>query len=81
LWKSRLEFIAGGADFESGRTYVNDRPTDIPEDFYCTPEVSVTIPANATHLFVCASDVYHSDNSDPEDDFGVEIWNEARDQE
>jgi hypothetical protein len=49
-------------------------PTDIPEDFDCTPEVSITIPQGASHIFICARDSYYSDNSDAENDFGVKIW-------
>lgn len=66
--------IEAGEDYVSIETYgCGNEPTDIPEDFYCTPEVDVVVPAGATHLFICARDSYYEDNTDEDDDFGVRI--------
>lgn len=66
--------IKAGQDFDTGTTWFCDNePNDIPEDFNCTPNVRVTIPANATHLFVAVRDSYYEDNTDDDDDFGVKI--------
>jgi len=67
--------IDAGADYESSPTYACEgEPTDIPEDFACDPEVSLTIPAGATHLFLSTRDVYFGDNSDVDGDFGINVW-------
>jgi hypothetical protein len=67
--------IDAGEDYDSPPTFgCGGEPTDIPEDFVCTPEVSVTIPVGATHLFLSATDVYFGDNTDTDEDFGVNIW-------
>jgi hypothetical protein len=65
---------AGTAFFTPPNEGCGNAPTDIPEDFDCTPEVSITIPQGASHIFICARDSYYSDNSDAENDFGVRIW-------
>ena len=46
--------------------------TDIPEDFRIANTV-VQVPVGATYLFVAAHDIYYSDNSDPDGDYGVRI--------
>jgi len=67
--------IEAGEDYFTIPTYgCGEEPTDIPQDFYCTPDVSVTVPAAATHIFVCARDSYYEDNSDQDNDFGVRIY-------
>ena len=33
----------------------------------------VQVPFGASHLFIAAHDIYYSDNSDPDGDFGVRI--------
>ncbi len=67
--------IDAGEDYESPPTFnCGNEPTNISEDFGCSPEVSVTIPAGATHLFLSAADTYFGDNSDIDEDFGVNIW-------
>ena len=65
--------IDAGQDYVSAPTYVDGQPTDIPEDFKCDPEVLITIPDGATHLFLGARDVYFADNTDVDGDFGVRI--------
>ena len=49
--------------------------TDIAEDFLIedTPGFSITIPAGANYLFVGVTDNFYADNTDPENDFGIEI--------
>jgi hypothetical protein len=45
---------------------------DIPEDFLVPGRmVTVQIPDGATQLLVAADEVRNSDNSDPDDDFGI----------
>jgi hypothetical protein len=46
--------------------------TDIPEDFRVANTI-VQVPFGASHLFIAAHDIYYSDNSDPDGDFGVRI--------
>ena len=46
--------------------------TDIPEDFGIEPSATVTVPAGAKYLFLCAKDKYYEDNVDY-GDFGVEL--------
>ena len=66
--------IEAGEDFVSIGTYgCGGEATDIPEDFYCTPSVSIAVPTGATHLFICARDSYYEDNTDANNDFGVTI--------
>ncbi len=69
-----VDAIDAGTDYQSSPTNnCGGEPTDIPEDFACTPEVTVTIPAGATHLFLAARDTYFGDNSDTDGDFGANI--------
>lgn len=71
--------IDAGEDYETSPTYYGDEQTDIPEDFLVStqdgsdPSVTVTVPAEASHLFVAAIDNLYADNTDEDDDFGVEI--------
>lgn len=45
-----------------------------PEDFTLPNGAgTVVVPAGARYLFVCASDSYYSDNTDPNNDFGVQV--------
>jgi hypothetical protein len=68
--------IDAGVDYESPTTYgCGEQSTDIPEDFECgEPDVVITIPAAATHLFLTALDTYFGDNTDIDGDFGIKIW-------
>ncbi len=58
---------------------VSDPANDIEGDFWIpsqsvTPEgVLVRVPAGATHLFLGAADTQWFDNSDPENDYGIQI--------
>jgi hypothetical protein len=66
--------IEAGTDYVTHTTCPGAYPTDIPQDFTVdAPGVEVTIPAGATHLFLCPRECYSSDNSDPDADFGVRI--------
>ncbi|PSQ45994.1 hypothetical protein BRD17_00050 [Halobacteriales archaeon SW_7_68_16] len=71
--------IDAGTDVESPPTFEDREQTDIVEDFRIatnnesTVETTLTVPDGATHLFVSARDNLYGDNTDPDDDFGVEI--------
>lgn len=67
--------VDAGEDYVTSPTHgCGQEPTDIPEDFaYDTPD-TVTIPAGATHLFLCVRDSWYADNSDLDDDCGVNLW-------
>jgi len=53
-------------------TLYGSLPTDIPQDFFFSGE-PVTVPNGAAYLFVAVVDIFYSDNSDPNGDFGVAI--------
>jgi hypothetical protein len=66
---------------DAGDAYVTNptwgcgnEPTDIPEDFAYEPTATVTIPGGATHLFLCVRDSWYADNTDLDDDCGVNVW-------
>ena len=59
-------------DWWTGSTFFDALPTDIPEDFAITSS-PLTVPTGATHLFIATPDSYYSDNTDPNQDYGVEI--------
>ena len=66
--------LEAGEDFVTIDTHgCGGETTDIPEDFYCTPTVSISVPTGATHLFICARDSYYEDNTDGDDNFGLNI--------
>jgi len=66
--------IDAGQDFVTSPTFgCYNEVTDIPEDFGFEPETLVIIPMGATHIFICVRDSYYEDNSDSENDFGVNI--------
>jgi hypothetical protein len=54
--------IAAGTPVPSLMTYYGNFSTDIPEDFYITGGVVLTIPAGAQYLFVSADDSLFWDN-------------------
>src|SRR6202008_3009074 len=56
----------------TGNTVFGNLPTDIPQDFFLGGE-RVTVPPGAAYLFVGVSDIFYSDNSDANGDFGVEF--------
>ncbi|MBI5851387.1 MAG: hypothetical protein HZB39_10240 [Planctomycetes bacterium] len=74
--------IDAGCDIVTGPTYFGSLANDIQEDFAVSlgstsavtqAAVIVEVPANATHVFVCALDSLYSDNTDPDGDYGVEF--------
>ena len=71
-----LHRVAGatnaGLSVTSWNTLFGNMSTDIPEDFRVANTV-VQVPFGASHLFIAAHDIYYSDNSDPDGDYGVRI--------
>jgi hypothetical protein len=65
-----------GLSVASWNTLFGSMSTDIPEDFRVANTI-VQVPLGATHLFIAAHDIYYSDNSDPDGDFGVRITQSA----
>src|SRR5688572_19076401 len=61
-----------GLSVTSWNTLFGNMSTDIPEDFRVANTI-VQVPFGASHLFIAAHDIYYSDNSDPDGDFGVRI--------
>ena len=61
-----------GLSVASWNTLFGGLSTDIPEDFRVANTI-VQVPVGASHLFIAAHDIYYSDNSDPDGDFGVRI--------
>jgi hypothetical protein len=67
--------IDAGEDFVSSETFgCGGEPTDIPEDFYCTPSVSVIVPPGAAYIFIAVWDSYYEDNTDEDRNLTVTIW-------
>ena len=56
----------------SWNTLYGDMTTNIPEDFRVANTI-LQVPLGATHLFIATHDIYYSDNSDPDGDYGVRI--------
>jgi len=61
-------------------TYNGQETTDIPTDFYISlfgspmgSHVTLAIPTGAAYLFFSTDDVYFSDNTSPNNSFGVNI--------
>lgn len=56
--------IDSGIDIDTGETWFNHEPTDIPEDFEINPPTGfwIEVPRNARYLFICQEDSYYSDN-------------------
>jgi len=61
-----------GLSVTSWNTLFGNMSTDIPEDFRVANTV-VQVPFGASYLFIAAHDIYYSDNSDPDGDYGVRI--------
>ena len=79
------KFYSPGEDsnyesIESAPTYVGNIPTDIPEDFYIPFDGSVKlqVPVGATEILFSADDDKFTDNSDPNNDFGVQVKIQVR---
>jgi len=64
--------VDAGNEFASPITYFGGLSTDIPQDFAIT-DTMITIPTNATYLFVAPYESYLSDNSDPDGDYAIRI--------
>jgi hypothetical protein len=65
----------------TGPTYHSKRTTDITTDFSVTPDpvtgiFRIAMPPNVTYVVFCPADSFHSDNSDPDDDFYLHAWRE-----
>ena len=54
-------------------TACNNLPTDIPEDFNAESQITVEVPVGATELLFTGNDSFWSDNTDPNNDYGVSI--------
>lgn len=65
--------IDAGPDVETQPTFRDEQPTDIPEDFPVEESVTVTVPDDASHLFLAARAVFYQDNSDFDDNYAVRI--------
>lgn len=72
--------IAAGTAFAfPGGTAIGGLPMEIPQDlvvsaFGFNNEVIVQVPPGANDLFVAVPDAFYGDNTDPDQDFGVELW-------
>lgn len=65
-----VDAIDAGDDFLTPPTF-GGIPTDIPEDFWISPEgTEIEVPCGAKYLFVGAYDEFWGDNSDPDGDWG-----------
>jgi hypothetical protein len=70
--------VAGAYPYVTPPTYFGGDPTDIPNDFVIAVNngfngVTVEVPVGAQYLFVAAIDNYYADNSDPNNDYGINI--------
>ena len=57
--------IDAGLDVDSGTTFFDGLPRDIPQDFLIEAATIVLVPENAAFLFVETGDVFATDNTDP----------------
>ena len=56
-------------------TAFGNLPTNISQDLRVTDEtIPIILPATATHVFFSADDSYFEDNTDPDNDWGVNIF-------
>ena len=71
-----LNRVAGALDagitVQSWNTLFGGMSTDVPYDFRIANTI-VQVPFGANYLFVAAHDIYYSDNSDPNGNYGVKI--------
>lgn len=77
LWAPNvLNRVPGAIDADipvvTWNTLYGNLSTDIPQDFRIANTI-VQVPLGANYLFVAAEDIYYSDNSDPDGDYGVRI--------
>jgi hypothetical protein len=64
--------LDAGIPLVTWNTLYGNLSTDIPQDFRIANTI-VQVPLGANYLFVAAQDIYYSDNSDPDRDYGVRI--------
>ncbi len=64
--------IDAGEDFTTSPTWNGGLPTDIPEDFFID-SILIQVPDSASFIFVSAHDSWYNDNTDPDNDFAVDI--------
>ena len=64
--------LDAGIPIVTWNTLYDNLSTDIPQDFRIANTI-VQVPLGANYLFVAAEDIYYSDNSDPDGDYGVRI--------
>lgn len=64
--------LDAGIGVQSWNTLFGGMVTDIPEDFRVANTI-VQVPLGANYLFIAAHDIYYSDNSDPNGNYGVRI--------
>jgi hypothetical protein len=74
-----VDAVDAGPDYETSATFEGDAETDVPEDFLVADNegeqtgVTVTVPDDATHLFVAAIDNFYQDNAHGATRFGLVI--------
>ncbi|HSE86746.1 MAG TPA: right-handed parallel beta-helix repeat-containing protein [Candidatus Binatia bacterium] len=61
------------ASFNSLPTACNNISTNIAEDFNVAPQTAVQVPVAATDILFTGNDSFWSDNTDPNNDYGVSI--------
>jgi len=64
--------IDAGIPVGTWNTLFGNMSTDIPQDFRIANTI-VQVPLGANYLFVAAEDIYYSDNSNPNGNYGVSI--------
>jgi len=64
--------IDAGLPVVTWNTLFGNMSTDIPQDFRIANTI-VQVPLGANYLFVAAEDIYYSDNSNPNGNYGVRI--------
>ena len=64
--------IDAGIPVVTWNTLFGNMSTDIPQDFRIANTL-VQVPLGANYLFVAAEDIYYSDNSNPNGNYGVRI--------
>ena len=77
LGADQLNRVAGAIGtglpaLSSDPTLMGNLPTDIAEDFQIL-DTYVYLPAAARYLFVAVSDIFYSDNIDPDQDLALEV--------
>ncbi len=65
--------------FKSIPTACSALTTDIPEDFNVAAQPTVEVPNGATEILFTPNDSFWNDNTDPNNDYGVEIFTNTSD--